>query len=220
HVYNSARMSRADAVPTADLLRRLDASWKVALVGDGAMHPAELLDAYGGIDPRVTTETPGVVWLQRIAGHFERAVWINPEPPKARKVVARRQRLTGQYRNDAWAAHRSLPARSAANRRPACAHSHRRRAHLRGPAVPRGADGRRRPQERGGQGNAVPVLRRQARALSRGAVRGHGAIAQSAGCGGDGSRTTARPFARYRVLSPRAPVAAPGLLRAAAPPRP
>ena len=76
-------MSRADAVPTADLLRRLDASWKVALVGDGAMHPAELLDAYGGIDPRVTTETPGVVWLQRIAGHFERAVWINPEPPKA-----------------------------------------------------------------------------------------------------------------------------------------
>jgi uncharacterized protein len=70
-------------VPTADVLRRLDSHWKVALVGDGAMHPAELLDAYGGIDPRVTTETPGVVWLQRIAGHFERSVWINPEPSTA-----------------------------------------------------------------------------------------------------------------------------------------
>jgi uncharacterized protein len=83
HVYRSARMAKADAVPTADLLRRLPSSWKVALVGDGAMHPAELLDPYGGIDPRVTTETPGVVWLQRIAGHFERAAWINPEPLKS-----------------------------------------------------------------------------------------------------------------------------------------
>jgi uncharacterized protein len=80
-VYRSARMTRADAVPTADLLRRLDNRWKVALVGDGAMHPAELLEPYGGIDPRVTTPTPGVVWLQRIAGHFERAVWLNPEEP-------------------------------------------------------------------------------------------------------------------------------------------
>ncbi|HSD09455.1 MAG TPA: VWA domain-containing protein, partial [Candidatus Binatia bacterium] len=83
HVYKSAQMARADAVPTGDMLRRLDSHWKVALIGDGAMHPAELLDAYGGIDPRVTTETPGVVWLQRIAGHFERAVWINPEPATA-----------------------------------------------------------------------------------------------------------------------------------------
>ena len=83
HVYRGARMSKAEAVPTADILRRLDSHWKVALVGDGAMHPAELMDPYGGIDPRVTTETPGIVWLQRIAGHFERTVWINPEPPKS-----------------------------------------------------------------------------------------------------------------------------------------
>jgi uncharacterized protein len=80
HVYRNARMTRAEAVPTADILRRLDTNWKVAIVGDGAMHPAELLDPYGGIDPRVTTETPGIVWLQRIAGHFDRAVWVNPEP--------------------------------------------------------------------------------------------------------------------------------------------
>jgi uncharacterized protein len=80
HVYKNARMTRAEAVPTADILRRLDPNWKVAIVGDGAMHPAELLDPYGGIDPRVTTETPGIVWLQRIAGHFDRSVWVNPEP--------------------------------------------------------------------------------------------------------------------------------------------
>lgn len=79
HVYTRARMTRDDAVPTGDLLRRLDARWKVALVGDAAMHPAELVDAYGGIDPRVTTPTPGIEWLHRIANHFDRSVWINPE---------------------------------------------------------------------------------------------------------------------------------------------
>jgi hypothetical protein len=80
HVYRSARMLRSDAIPTADVLRRLDGRWKVALVGDAAMHPAELLEPYGGIDPRITTATPGVLWLHRIADHFDRTVWINPEP--------------------------------------------------------------------------------------------------------------------------------------------
>ena len=81
YVYSGARMTKANAVPTGDLLRRLDARWKVAVVGDASMHPAELLEPYGSIDPRVTTPTPGIVWLQRIAGHFDRAVWINPDDP-------------------------------------------------------------------------------------------------------------------------------------------
>ncbi|MEA2623999.1 MAG: uncharacterized protein QOD06_44 [Candidatus Binatota bacterium] len=80
HLYTSARMTRADAISTGDVLRRLDAHWKVLVVGDGAMHPVELLDPYGGIDPRVTTPTPGIVWLRRIAEHFDRAVWVNPDP--------------------------------------------------------------------------------------------------------------------------------------------
>jgi uncharacterized protein len=79
HVYSSARMTRNDAVPTGDLLRKLDSRWKVALVGDAAMHPAELVEPYGGIDPRVTSATPGIQWLHRIADHFDRSVWINPD---------------------------------------------------------------------------------------------------------------------------------------------
>jgi uncharacterized protein with von Willebrand factor type A (vWA) domain len=81
HVFNSARMLRADAVPTADILRRLNGHWKVLFVGDAAMHPAELLQPYGNIDPRRTGATPGIDWLHRIASHFERSVWINPEKP-------------------------------------------------------------------------------------------------------------------------------------------
>lgn len=79
HLYTTGRMTRADTVPTADILRRLDNRWKVAVVGDASMHPAELMEAYGSIDPRKESPTPGIVWLQRIADHFERTVWINPD---------------------------------------------------------------------------------------------------------------------------------------------
>jgi uncharacterized protein len=81
HVYRNGFMRRQDAVPTGDLMCRLDGRWKVAVVGDAAMHPAELTDPYGNIDPRRVSRTPGIVWLQRIADHFERAVWINPDKP-------------------------------------------------------------------------------------------------------------------------------------------
>jgi hypothetical protein len=81
HVYRSGFMRRDDAVPTGDLLRRLDGRWKAAIVGDAAMHPAELTNPYGNIDPRHVSRTPGIVWLQRIADHFDRAVWINPDRP-------------------------------------------------------------------------------------------------------------------------------------------
>ncbi len=78
-IYKSARMYRSDAVPTADILRRLDSRWKVLFVGDAAMHPAELLQPYGNIDPRHGVPTPGIEWLHRIANHFDRSVWLNPE---------------------------------------------------------------------------------------------------------------------------------------------
>ena len=79
HVYARARLTRADAIPTGDLLRRLDERWKLAIVGDAAMHPSELLDAHGGINPHATSPTPGIAWLHRLVSHFDRAVWINPD---------------------------------------------------------------------------------------------------------------------------------------------
>jgi len=81
HLYTKGRMLRADEIPTADVLRRLDSRWKVAIVGDAAMHPAELMEANGNIDPRRNALTPSIQWLHRIARHFDRSVWINPEAP-------------------------------------------------------------------------------------------------------------------------------------------
>ncbi len=82
-VYSDARLLRGSAIPTGDLFRQLDERWKVVLVGDAAMHPHELMSAFGNIDPRKEAETPGVTWLQRIADHFDRGVWLNPDPEKS-----------------------------------------------------------------------------------------------------------------------------------------
>jgi uncharacterized protein with von Willebrand factor type A (vWA) domain len=81
HLYRSGRMLRADEIATGDILRRLDGRWKLAIVGDAAMHPAELLEPNGNIDPRRTAATPSIRWLHRLATHFDRSVWINPEQP-------------------------------------------------------------------------------------------------------------------------------------------
>src|SRR5262245_7360407 len=81
HLYTGGRMLRADEIATGDVLRRLDGRWKLAIVGDAAMHPAELLEPNGNIDPRRTGGMPSIQWLHRIATHFDRSVWINPEQP-------------------------------------------------------------------------------------------------------------------------------------------
>ncbi len=76
-----ARLLRRDAIPTGDLLRKLNANWKVLFVGDAAMHPAELLEPFGNVDPRRMAETRGIDWLHKIDDHFNRVVWLNPELP-------------------------------------------------------------------------------------------------------------------------------------------
>jgi uncharacterized protein with von Willebrand factor type A (vWA) domain len=79
-LYTSGQLLRGHEVATGDVLRRLDERWKVIIVGDAAMHPAELLEPHGNIDPRRVAPTPSLVWLRRIAEHFDRVVWLNPEP--------------------------------------------------------------------------------------------------------------------------------------------
>jgi uncharacterized protein with von Willebrand factor type A (vWA) domain len=66
---------------TADLLRDLDPSWCLMIVGDAAMAPTELLQAGGSIDWYRPNSEAGIVWLQRLARRFPRAVWMNPNPP-------------------------------------------------------------------------------------------------------------------------------------------
>ncbi len=81
-VCKDASLSRKDSIPTGDLLRKLDERWKVMIVGDASMHPAELLSPRGNINPRLESKTPGIEWLKRVDDHFLRTVWVNPDPQR------------------------------------------------------------------------------------------------------------------------------------------
>jgi uncharacterized protein with von Willebrand factor type A (vWA) domain len=74
-----------EPVRVADLLHQLDARWRLIVVGDGSMHPAELLGSSpwdGTLADRGSGAMSGLAWLQALADHFPRAVWLNPEPPR------------------------------------------------------------------------------------------------------------------------------------------
>ncbi|MBX3186046.1 MAG: VWA domain-containing protein [Labilithrix sp.] len=67
-----------------DLLHEIGPEWKLVVVGDAAMHPAELLGAgdyeYYATGHHGPAQT-GMKWLQKLADHFRRAAWLNPDPP-------------------------------------------------------------------------------------------------------------------------------------------
>lgn len=72
-------------VPVHDLIGTSDRDEKLIVVGDALMHPAELLDAGGQIyytGRGLQARTPGLEWLRRLAHHFRRAAWLNPEPER------------------------------------------------------------------------------------------------------------------------------------------
>ncbi len=66
-----------------DVMDQCGAEWKLVLVGDASMHPAELL---GGGDWEYYSYRPaeearrGIEWMQTLKDHFKRSVWLNPEP--------------------------------------------------------------------------------------------------------------------------------------------
>jgi uncharacterized protein with von Willebrand factor type A (vWA) domain len=80
-LYETERFS--DPIPVRDVLERYGAEYKLVLVGDASMHPAELLgsgdwDYYRG---RHGEQKTGVQWMTMLADHFRKAVWLNPDPP-------------------------------------------------------------------------------------------------------------------------------------------
>lgn len=81
-VYETERFS--DPVKVDDLLHELGPEWKLIIVGDAAMHPAELL-GYGDYEYYATGQagepTSGHEVLSKVADHFRRSVWLNPDPP-------------------------------------------------------------------------------------------------------------------------------------------
>ncbi len=76
--------SFAEPVRLRDLLLHCTREWKLVMVGDAAMHPAELLgggDWYASRDELGGEAMHGIRWMQHLADHFDKSVWLNPDPP-------------------------------------------------------------------------------------------------------------------------------------------
>jgi uncharacterized protein with von Willebrand factor type A (vWA) domain len=81
HVWRDNARRRFDRMATWDILHKYGPDWKVIFVGDAAMSPYELVQPGGSVE--YANEEPGAVWLKRIADHYRRVIWWNPEPPRA-----------------------------------------------------------------------------------------------------------------------------------------
>ena len=73
---NSRRWT--DRTPTWEVLHTYPSDYKVIFVGDASMSPYEITVAGGSVEHM--NEEPGAIWLKRIAGVYERSVWLNPTP--------------------------------------------------------------------------------------------------------------------------------------------
>jgi uncharacterized protein with von Willebrand factor type A (vWA) domain len=65
-------------IETRALLRTFNPDYRVVFVGDATMSPYEIEQPGGSVEH--WNEESGRVWMQRIASHFPRLVWLNPEP--------------------------------------------------------------------------------------------------------------------------------------------
>lgn len=67
-----------EGLPTAELLRRYGADYRLVIVGDASMGPYEITHPGGSVEH--WNEEPGALWIQRLCQHFPRAAWLNPYP--------------------------------------------------------------------------------------------------------------------------------------------
>ena len=73
-------MANMSATPTMEVLRQVDETWRLMIVGDAYMHPYEVLYAGGAIDYRQQNQDTGLQWLQRLRQRIPQSVWLNPSP--------------------------------------------------------------------------------------------------------------------------------------------
>ncbi|MDF1749034.1 MAG: VWA domain-containing protein [Alphaproteobacteria bacterium] len=78
YLFSDMRNRHRSRISTWDFLRTYAKDYKVIFVGDATMSPYEIVYPGGSVEH--WNEEPGQLWMQRILDHFDRSVWINPQP--------------------------------------------------------------------------------------------------------------------------------------------
>jgi uncharacterized protein with von Willebrand factor type A (vWA) domain len=77
-LWKDNRRRYSELTDTWKVLRTFNPDYRVVFVGDATMSPYEIQVEGGSVEH--WNDEPGRVWMQRIAAHFPRLVWLNPEP--------------------------------------------------------------------------------------------------------------------------------------------
>jgi len=77
-LWKDNRRRFSEITDTWALIRTYHRDYHVVFVGDATMSPYEIEQPGGSVEH--WNEEAGRVWMQRIAAHFPRLVWLNPEP--------------------------------------------------------------------------------------------------------------------------------------------
>ncbi len=78
HVWKDNRRRQVERMATPQLLRTFNSDYRVVFVGDATMSPYEIVQPGGSVEH--WNAEAGATWMQRLAAHFPRLVWLNPEP--------------------------------------------------------------------------------------------------------------------------------------------
>jgi uncharacterized protein with von Willebrand factor type A (vWA) domain len=79
-VWKDNRRRFSERIPTYDLMNTYGRDYKLIFVGDASMAPWEITYAGGSVEHY--NEEPGQVWMERVAGSYDKLAWINPVAEK------------------------------------------------------------------------------------------------------------------------------------------
>jgi uncharacterized protein with von Willebrand factor type A (vWA) domain len=77
-LWKDNRRRNIEQIPVMDIINKYGSDYKLVFVGDATMSPYEI--AYPGGSIEHWNEEAGALWIQRLLGHFTKAIWFNPEP--------------------------------------------------------------------------------------------------------------------------------------------
>ena len=67
-----------ESIDVMDIIHRYGRDYRLIFVGDATMGPYEI--TYPGGSVEHWNKESGEVWMNRLLHHFDRAIWLNPQP--------------------------------------------------------------------------------------------------------------------------------------------
>ena len=77
-VWRDNNRRHSEKIDLMQVLHTYSRDYKVIFVGDATMGPYEI--TYPGGSVEHWNEEPGSVWMQRLTEHFDKVMWLNPQP--------------------------------------------------------------------------------------------------------------------------------------------